>query len=144
MKKILHLLILLPVLFNGCATTPSVSFITTVSAQANTVALNLALNNPAERKQIASYEFAAASAARSLSGGQVLTPDEFNEYVSSFFPEAATYADLAVVITGVYSTYYPQIQGDPKLALDVLEAIATGVEQSAKAIMDNPSSTQTW
>lgn len=130
MKK---LLILTALLASGCASIQpaTVKSFTEIVAK---IAFNYSVQNPDQRKDIANYFYSGALFLRSISGGIPLSPEEFQENISKWFPETGPYSDIIVSLSGLYSSFYPQIQGDGKMYLEYLESFAEGLEDAAASI----------
>jgi hypothetical protein len=97
--------------------------------------------NPADRVGIANEIYSVAHAVRTLSGGHVPTQAEMQATIANFTPNGAKWSNIGTAIAGVWGGVYPQVQGNPKLALQYLEAIATGAEDAAAAYAVHPTGT---
>ncbi len=129
--------------FTGCATTQqdvhdSLPIITSATEIASGVVLQFAVKDTATRQEIAAQMYGVASAVRTLSGGAVPSVEQFKATILSFTPKYPHWVDLSASLSSVYATYFVQIKGDPKLALEVLEAIARGVENGAARMAPQP------
>ena len=125
---------ILCVILTGCATfqsiaTPGNVRIAAALVCANT--LNFAVSD-ADRVEVANYLYAVAHGIRTLSGGKVPTPDELKATVSQFTAKSGRWVSLGVSISQVYGGIFAQIKGNPKIALDYLEALAAGCEDAAE------------
>lgn len=134
-KHILTVITLTEFALTGCETlktvaTPSNARIATAIACSNT--LNFAVSN-ADRVEVANYIYGIAHGIRTLSGGKVPTPDELKQTVNLFTPNASRWVYLGTSISSVYGGIYAQVKGNPKVALDYLEAIAAGCEDAVEA-----------
>jgi hypothetical protein len=85
-----------------------------------------------KRCNAAAYAYTVATAVRSLSGGTVPTPSVLAATIELFVPADPKWTVLATNLSGIYGALYPQIVGNPALALKYLEAIAAGVEHGAQ------------
>lgn len=85
-----------------------------------------------DRAQVADYIYSIAKGIRTLSGGKVPTTGDVEHAVGLFSPgNSKRWASLGTSIAGVYGGVFAQIKGNPKLALEYLEAIAGGCEDAA-------------
>ncbi len=101
---------------------------------ANDAVFQYVIKNPQHREQLANDEYAFAVAIRSLMTGQVPTASQLERTLNVFSVDASQWSRFPQLVSGLYSSFYPSIKGDPKRAMDVLEAIAQGLEQSAEKI----------
>lgn len=128
------------VLLAGCHTPPprqlvqdALPYIPSITAAVGTVALQLAIEDPVERKSVSDSMYAIALGIRSLMGGVAPTEKQIQDAVTSFGGSKTRYAALGEALAGVWAGFYPQVaRGDTKLAFSVLESIAVGVETCAK------------
>lgn len=126
----------------GCATTPreivqdALPAIPTAVSVAGTLALNLGVKDADQRKALSAQMYAVAVAVRSLSGGSAPTPEQVGAAVASFTGKNVALDGVVKAVGSIWRAYFPSIQGDPKLALQILEAIAQGAEQCAKNVGD--------
>lgn len=140
------LIAVLPLFFlTGCATGPvtgeqvtstvekAVPYIRPAAALVCSSVLNLAVSD-SDRVEKANYIYAVAKAVNSLAGGQVPTKDQLESTIKLWAPDKAHWASLANSIASVYGGVYSQVKGNPKLALEVLEAIAAGCEDAAGVV----------
>jgi hypothetical protein len=112
----------------------STSIPTITAATEAAVGLALRHQNPSEKTL--NYVYSVASAIRSLSGGEAApTVAELNQALKAWTggQDTSLFSSIGLAISALYASYYPQIEGNPKLALQVLEAIAAGVENGAIA-----------
>lgn len=124
----------------GCATvkeyaTPDNARTASALVCSNTI--QFAVTEP-DRIETANYVYAVAHAVRSLSGGKVPTPAELTAAIRVFTPNGGKWVTLGTNISSIYGALYPRIQGDPKLALQYLEAIAAGCEDAASSFLPPP------
>ena len=82
--------------------------------------------SPADRAEKAKMIHDVANVVRSLSKGNVPTTEELDKAVANFLPEKTHWTNFASSLTDVYQNLFRQINGDPALALKVLNAIADG------------------
>lgn len=140
MKTIRNLSVLIvcaSLTIGGCATvreytTPENARTAAALLCANTLRLAL---TPEDRVQTANYIYATAHAVRTLSGGNVPTPAEFEAAIRVFTPNASKWTELANNLAAIYGALYPRIKGNSKVALDYLEAVAAGCEDAALSFM---------
>jgi len=118
----------------GCASTQQ--FVTTDNARTATSlvcsGILIEMKDPVRQQAAAKYVYSVATAVRTLSGGNVPTPEELNTVIRQFTPASSNWAFIAQAIGAVWANYYPQVKGNPKLALQYLEAIASGCETAAR------------
>lgn len=126
-------------LMGGCSTTGLQQYATPANAQiastmlcANTLMLAV---SDAERANAANYLYSVAAAVRSLSGGKVPTADELSAAIKLFTPNGSKWVLLATNLTSIWGAIYPKLQGNSKLALQYLEAIASGAEDAARPFL---------
>jgi hypothetical protein len=103
--------------------------------------LNFAVTQSGARTRLANEMYSAASAVYSLSGGTFPTPAQFQASIVAFGGSQtdAAYAQFSVAIAGLYSAYYPKlVTGDTKTAMDLLNAIAGGIEDATQAYVTTP------
>lgn len=123
----------------GCSTvqnfetSEALPFVRPAVSLACTGVLNLALDGQ-DRIDKANMVYAVAHAVRSLSGGKVPTPSELADVIDLWMPDKSHWSKLSTTISGVYSGAFSKLQGNPLLAVQILEQIALGCEESAGAI----------
>jgi hypothetical protein len=138
MKK---LLLLIPILLTSCVTTQqqlvqdALPAVPTAVSVAGTIALNLGVKDAAQRQSIANQMYAVAVAIRSLSSGAGPDPASFNAALKSFTGHDSQMDGVISAVGSLWSAYFPSVQGDPKLALDILEALAQGAEKTAENVL---------
>jgi len=142
MKKIIISLILSSsILFSGCVTTGTSTaqgtidqinpYLVTGASVAASAALAFGVSD-SDRVIKAKSLYGMAAGLRSLSGGTVPTAEELKNTLNSFaISDGEVYANMAQSISNLYAKEFSKIQGDPKAALDVIEALAEGIEQGA-------------
>jgi hypothetical protein len=82
--------------------------------------------SPEDRVEKAKMIHDVANVVRSLSKGSVPTTQELDKAVANFLPEKTHWTNFASSLSDVYQNLFRQINGDPALALKVLNAIADG------------------
>lgn len=135
MKFIIAPLLAVLILFQGCSTLQNYNTPTAAGTAAALVTANaLVFVSDANRAQVANYVYGIAQGVRTLSGGQVPTVAEFQAMVAAFTKNApdAKWATLGTSLAAIWGGIYPNVQGNPKVALQYLEAIAEGCETAAK------------
>jgi hypothetical protein len=120
-------------LVSSCTTvTPSNT--ESITETAAGILLELAVNDPAQRVDLSNYLYSGAVFVRSIAGGTILTPDEFDAHCAKWFPQTEEYKGVVLALSWVYSNYFPQINGDAKTSLEYLESFAEGIEKAADKI----------
>lgn len=115
----------------------------TGSAVATGAVLDFAVKQSRTRTRLANEMYSAANAVYSLSGGTFPTPGQFQATIVAFGGSQtdANYAQFAAAIAGLYAAYYPKlVTGDAKTASDLLNAIASGIEDATQAYVTTPVS----
>lgn len=82
--------------------------------------------SPADRAEKAKMIHDVANVVRALSKGNVPTTEDLDKAVANFLPEKTHWTNFASSLSDVYGNLFRQINGDPALALRVLNAIADG------------------
>lgn len=82
--------------------------------------------SPEDRVEKAKMIHDVASVVRSLTTGSVPTSQQLDEAISNFLPKKTHWTNFAGSLSDVYQNLFRQINGDPALALKVLNAIADG------------------
>jgi hypothetical protein len=123
----------------GCATVrdgadAAKPYLSTGADLACSAVLQLAVSD-GDRVEKAKYIYSVAACVRSLSGGNVPTPAELGSAIALWAPEKSHWADLASTLQSIYGDQFNRIDGDPRLALEVLEQIARGCELAASRII---------
>lgn len=91
---------------------------------------------PADRADVARDLYAAASVFNQFSAGHIPTAAELQSAIKLVTPaHAEEWTVLTTNICGIWSAIYPSVQGNSKLALDYLQAIAAGCQDSAGAFL---------
>ena len=148
MNKILSALLTLPVaiLLSSCATnngggagdntggttsTPAqkveqaLPYVKPAVTLACTAVLEAAVS-PEDRVEKARMIHDVANVVRSLSSGSVPSSADLDKAISNFLPQKTHWTNFASSLSDVYQNLFRQINGDPALALKVLNAIADG------------------
>jgi hypothetical protein len=91
-------------------------------------ATQIALHKQSPKTKADVYNISAA--LRALSSGPIPTSDAVHKAIATYTtdPEAAAIGDL---VAETYGKYYSKLNGDDKVAADLLEAIAQGIENGA-------------
>jgi hypothetical protein len=132
-------------------TTPSVvnatveaalPLVRTGAAVATGAVLDFAVNQASTRTRLANEMYSAANAVYSLSGGTFPTPAQFQSSIMAFggTQTDASYAAFSTAIAGLYAGYYPKLVAgaNTKTAIDLLNAIAGGIEDATQAYVTTP------
>lgn len=82
--------------------------------------------SPEDRVQKAKMIHDVAAVVRGLSAGSVPSTEQLDNAVSNFLPEKTHWTNFASSLSDIYNNLFRQINGDPVLALKVLNAIADG------------------
>lgn len=139
-------------LMTGCSTTGQVAVDTRAgvtkslpylrpgAAIACSGALALATTGQ-DRADIAGDIYAISAVINSLAGGAAPTPGELQSAIALATPKSQEYALIASTITGLYAGVFPQIKGDPALALQVLQQLSAGAADAANAFRHTPAIT---
>jgi hypothetical protein len=115
--------------------------IRTGASVATGAVLDFGVKQSSTRMQLANEMYSAASAVYSLSGGTFPTTAQFQASIVAFGGSQtdASYADFATAISSLYAAYYPKLAaGDSKTAIDLLNAIAGGIEDATQAYVTVP------
>lgn len=107
-------------------------------ALAGRAVLTLAVQ-PQDRADVAADMYAVSAVVRSLSYGTTPTPDQLQKSIALATPKSKEWAGLAATIFSLYGGVYPSIQGNPKLALQVLGDIADGCNDAAAGFIPAPT-----
>jgi hypothetical protein len=152
MKHILPIL-LTPLLLVGCATTGSNSdnssgttprsavesalpYISPAVTLACTVVLEQALS-PDDRVQKAKMINNVATIVEGLTTGNTPTPDQLQKALTDYLPQDKTHwAKYVVALKDIYATQFTKLNGDAKLGVDVLNAIAKGCKTATDEYVD--------
>lgn len=91
-----------------------------------------------DQADVAGDVYAISSVINSMSGGTVVTPQALHDAIALVAPKSSEYAVLATTVQGIWAGLYPQIKGDPALALQCLNALSAGCNDAATAFMTRP------
>lgn len=136
---------ILPVILSlalcSCATTDmrngvadALPYIAPASELATGAILQFSEKDITIRRELAVQLRNVAGVVRTLATGDAPTVEQFHEAITSLTPTYPHWLDMTTSLTSVYAGFFPKIKGDPKLAIDVLAAIAEGVENAASRI----------
>jgi len=137
--------ILIPILLTGCATnntggdnneiggtTPkqavenALPYIAPAVTLACTVVLEQAVS-PEDRVEKAKMINHVATVVESLTRGATPTPDQLQKALTDYLPAEKTHwAKYITVVKDIYAAQFAKLDGDAKLGVDVLNAIAKG------------------
>ena len=143
MKKLLPF-ILIPILLTSCATTnnggnstggtvdprsgveAALPYIAPAVTLTCTVVLEQALS-PDDKVEKAKLINHVATVVEALTQGSTPTPDQLQKALSDYLPaDKAHWAKYIVAVKDIYATQFARLNGDAKLGIDVLNAIAKG------------------
>jgi hypothetical protein len=71
-----------------------------------------------------------SAALRSLSSGQIPTVDAVNKAIAIYTTDPGA-AAIGQIVSNAYAEYYSKLNGNDKVADDLLEALAEGIENGA-------------
>jgi hypothetical protein len=117
-------------------------FIRTGASVATGAVLDFAVKQTSTRTRLANEMYSAANAVYSLSGGTFPTVAQFQASIVAFGGSQtdAGYAQFTTAISGLYAAYYPKLaSGDARTAVDLLMAIAGGIEDATQAYVTTPA-----
>lgn len=142
--KNISLLLLLPFLIVGCATnntsnnnevggtTPkqavenALPYISPAVTLACTVVLEQALS-PEDRAEKAKMINHVATIVEGLTRGVTPTPDQLQKALTDYLPQEKTHwVKYVIALKDIYAAQFNRLNGDAKLGIDVLNAIAKG------------------
>lgn len=149
MKYIL-LAVLAPLLVAGCATTSSNGKIDAAQTVENalpyiapavtltcTIVLNQALDEN-DRIEKAKMINNVATIVEGLTRGATPTPDQLQKALTDYLPvEKTHWAKYVVALKDLYATQFNRVNGDAKLAVVVLNAIAKGCKDATEGYVNN-------
>jgi len=145
MKNILPL-IFLPLIITSCATTQpgdsnntaqtavenALPYIAPAVTLACTVVLEQALT-PEDRVQKAIMINHVAVIVESLTRGTAPSPDQLKKALTDYLPTEKTHwVNYVKAVKDIYAAQFIRINGDTKLAVDVLNAIAKGCKDATE------------
>ncbi len=113
----------------------------TGAAVATGAVLDFAVKSSGTRTRLANEMYAAANGVYSLSGGTFPSPAQLQATLVAFGGSQvdASYAPFVAAIAALYASYYPKLAtGDTKSAVDLLNAIAGGIEDATQAYVTVP------
>lgn len=102
-----------------------------------TVVLEQALS-PGDRNEKAKMINHVATIVESLTRGSTPTPDELRNALTDYLPQEKTHWVVYVnAVRDIYSAQFNKLNGDGKLAVDVLNAIAKGCKDATASYVAN-------
>lgn len=111
----------------------------TATALICTNVINFAIAPAADRADVARDLYAAASVFNQFSAGHIPTPEELQAAIQLVTPNHADeWITLTTNICGIWAAIYPSISGNSTLALQYLQAIATGCQDGARSFLPHP------
>ena len=147
MKNILPF-ILVPFLVTGCATTDTgridpaqttqnaLPYIAPAVTLTCTVVLDQALS-PADRIEKAKLINHVATIVEGLTTGAAPTPAQLQKALMDYLPAEKTHwVNYVTSIKDLYATQFNKIDGNTKLAIDVLNAIAKGCKDATSSYVE--------
>jgi hypothetical protein len=145
---------LIPFLITGCATnntggdaniggtTPkqavenALPYIAPAVTLACTVVLEQAVSGD-DRVEKAKMINNVATIVESLTNGNTPTPDQLQKALTDYLPQDKTHwAKYVVVVKDIYAAQFAKLNGDAKLGVDVLNAIAKGCKTATDEYVD--------
>lgn len=148
MKNILPILAL-PLLITGCATTGgngdsvggttpkqavenALPYIAPAVTLACTVVLEQAVS-PEDRAEKGKMINNVATIVEGLTRGATPTPDQLQKALTDYLPAEKTHwAKYVVALKDIYAAQFTKLNGDAKLGVDVLNAIAKGCKTATE------------
>lgn len=137
----ISLVLIAPLFFTGCKTTESstrdfiiaaVPYIESGSCLAATIALDYAVSD-SDRLVKAKCLYGLAKGLRTLMSGEIPTAEELQTTLESFaINDGQVWCNLAQSLSNIYAKEVAKINGDPKLAMEIIEAIAHGIETASE------------
>jgi hypothetical protein len=82
----------------------------------------------------ANMVYACAKAVRTLASGSVPKPNDLKAVIDLWMPKLDHWANLSTTISGLYAGEFSQLQGNPQLAVEILEQISLGCEDAAGTV----------
>ena len=150
----LPIFVLIPFLVAGCSTTntgggngsstipatesvkAAIPYIAPAVTLACTVVLEQALS-PEDRVQKAKMINNVATIVEGLTTGNTPTPDQLQKALTDYLPQDKTHwAKYVVALKDIYATQFTKLNGDAKLGVDVLNAIAKGCKTATDEYVD--------
>jgi len=78
-----------------------------------------------------------ATIVESLTNGNTPTPDQLQKALTDYLPQEKTHwAKYIVVVKNIYAAQFTKLNGDAKLGVDVLNAIAKGCKTATEQYVD--------
>lgn len=145
MNKLLFCLAL-PLIMIGCATTPSgggkdspqtavesaLPYIAPAVTLACTVVLEQALT-PEDKVEKAKMINHVAAIVESLTSGTAPSPDQLKKALTDYLPvEKTHWVNYVTAVKDIYAAQFTRVDGNTKLAVDVLHAIAKGCKDATE------------
>ena len=146
--------ILIPFLVAGCATTNTgdnanvgsttpkqavenaLPYIAPAVTLACTVVLEQAVSGD-DRVEKAKMINNVATIVEGLTNGNTPTPDQLQKALTDYLPKDKTHwAKYVVVVKDIYAAQFAKLNGDAKLGVDVLNAIAKGCKTATDEYVD--------
>ena len=93
--------------------------------------------SPEDRAEKAKMIHDVAKVVRGLSSGSVPSVQDLDNAVAGFLPQKTHWTNFANSLGDVYQNLFRQINGDPALALKVLNAIADGCVAATEGYIQN-------
>jgi len=135
----------------SCATTPTTTdpvaaylpFIQTGAAIATGSIIQFAENSNTQRVNLANQLYSVSTALESLTGsGTVPSTAQLNITLKSFNTNvtvASQYQVFINALSALFSSYLPKISGNAKYSDEVINALATGVNEGASTYASTPT-----
>ena len=147
----LPIFVLIPFLVAGCSTTntgggngsstipatesvkAAIPYIAPAVTLACTVVLEQALS-PEDRVEKAKMINHVATIVESLTRGATPTPEQLQSALTDYLPQEKTHWAVYVnAVKDIYATQFNRLDGDSKLAVDILNAIAKGCKDATSS-----------
>ena len=153
MKKLLPF-ILIPILLTSCATTnnggnstggtidpragveTALPYIAPAVTLTCTVVLEQALS-PEDRIEKAKMINNVATVVEALTRGNTPTPDELQKALTDYLPAEKTHwSKYIIAVKDIYAAQFARLNGDAKLGVEVINAIAKGCKTATEEYVD--------
>ena len=128
------------------ATDPVAAYLPLITAGAAITTgsvIQFAENSNTQRVNLANQLYAVSSALESLTGtGTVPSTTQLNSTLASFNTNAVVSSQYQIFINAVsalFSSYLPKISGNAKYSDEVINALATGVNEGASTYASTPA-----
>lgn len=97
--------------------------------------LQFGITDAEKRTALADEIYLLSSGTFQLTNGIVPSASDFKNYVLTFdgSQKTAEYVSMATSLSAIYGTYFSKINGNPKAAIQVINALALGAQQGADA-----------